>query len=75
MSAARAVLAFVTVAAACYAGLGLLTSLRDFGIGAAVAAAAVLLHGLLDYCDERRREHDHRIRVERQQVWARREGW
>jgi len=36
-----------------FAFAGLMTSLRDFGIGIAVAAAGVVVYGLVDYVSER----------------------
>lgn len=60
-----------------YAGFGLLISLRDFGIGIAVASAAFLLHGLVDFIDSAGQDKDFRMREERNIVWARRfeQGW
>lgn len=59
---------FITmIFGAIYAAAGLMTSLRDFGIGVAVVALAVLCQGLLTYV------HDHEIACERERVWARRD--
>lgn len=43
-----------------FAFAGLMTSLRDFGIGAAVAAAGVVVYGLVDFIEEREREEGSR---------------
>lgn len=44
---------FITmILGAIYAFSGLLTSLRDFGIGLAVVSVAVILHGLITYLYE-----------------------
>lgn len=43
-----------------YAAFGLIISLRDFGIGIAVAAAAMIGHGLLDFLQDHHHEHNQR---------------
>lgn len=54
-----------------YAAAGLMTSLRDFGIGVAVVATAWLLQGLITYLHE----HDAAAMQEyRDDVWARRDS-
>lgn len=58
------------IIAALYSAAGLFDSLTHFGIGLAVAAAALIGHGCLDYCEAR---HDQRIADTRQRVWARRD--
>ena len=40
-----------------YAAAGLLTSLRDFGIGIAVAAFAFLAYGCIDFIEDRRHQN------------------
>lgn len=62
-----------------YAGFGLLISLRDFGIGLAVAAAAMVLYELTVFIEDRRRRDDW-LKEYRELVWADREqrmeqGW
>lgn len=54
-----------------YAAAGMLSSLTDFGIGIAVVAAAVIVHGLATFVDER---DSQRMQQFRDQVWARRDG-
>jgi hypothetical protein len=54
-----------------YAASGLMTSLRDFGIGVAVVATAWLLQGLITYLND----NDAAVMQKyRDDVWARREG-
>lgn len=49
---------------------GLLESLTQFGVGLAVAGAAVVGYGLVDFLEAHRDERIHRERVE---VWERRD--
>lgn len=54
-----------------YAAAGLMTSLRDFGIGVAVVGTAWLLQGLITYLNE----NDAQVmRRYREDVWARRDS-
>ena len=57
-----------------YAAAGLLSSLTDFGVGIAVVAAAIVVHGAATYVDER---DTRRMQAFRDRVWARRdrEDW
>lgn len=55
-----------------YAGFGLLISLRDFGIGLAVAAAAMVAYELTVFIETGAQDKQWRRREEREQVWARR---
>lgn len=67
----RIVLALVVIGASIYAAAGLFTSLRDFGIGTAIAALAICMQGLVQYLHD----HDSVIMSRyRDDVWARREG-
>lgn len=67
----RILLALVVIGGSIYAAAGLLTSLRDFGIGTAIVALAVCMQGLITYLDE----HDAPIMQRyRDDVWARRDG-
>ena len=54
-----------------YAASGLMTSLRDFGIGVAVVATAWLLQGLITYLDDNDAAVMQRYRDD---VWARRDS-
>ncbi len=63
----RIVLALIVIASSMYAAAGLLTSLKDFGIGTAIAALAVCMQGLLGYIA------DYDLRYQRDKVWARRD--
>ena len=54
-----------------YAAAGLLSSLTEFGVGVAVVATAIVLHGLVTHIEESESERMQRFR---DQVWARREG-
>lgn len=54
---------------ALYSSAGIFDSLTQFGIGMAVAGAAILGYGCLDYIEDR---HDAQIYQTRQSVWARR---
>lgn len=54
-----------------YAAAGLMTSLRDFGIGVAVVATAWLLQGLITYLDDNDAAVMQRYRDD---VWARRDS-
>lgn len=53
-----------------YAAAGLLSSLTDFGVGIAVVATAIVLHGLVTYIAE---SESQRMQRFRDQVWARRD--
>jgi hypothetical protein len=54
-----------------YAAAGLMTSLRDFGIGVAVVATAWLLQGLITYLND----NDAQVMQKyRDDVWARRDS-
>ena len=54
-----------------YAAAGLMTSLRDFGIGVAVVATAWLLQGLIAFLDD----YDAAVMQRyRDDVWARRDS-
>jgi hypothetical protein len=53
-----------------YGAAGLMESVTSFGIGMAVAAAAITLYGLLDFIETSR---DERIRRQRLDVWFRRD--
>jgi hypothetical protein len=56
---------------AIFAAAGLMTSLRDFGIGVAVVATAWMLQGLITYLDD----HDAAVMQRyRDDVWARRDS-
>jgi hypothetical protein len=54
-----------------YAAAGLMTSLRDFGIGVAVVGTAWLLQGLITYLNENDAQVMQRYRDD---VWARRDS-
>lgn len=59
-----------------YAGFGLLISLRDFGIGLAIAAASMVAYELTVFIETAGQNKDWRRREERRMVWARRtEGY
>lgn len=70
MNALRIGFVITTLAGAMYAAAGLFTSLTEFGVGLAVACAALVGHGCVDFCESRR---DDRIYRTRQQVWDRRD--
>lgn len=53
-----------------YAASGLLSSLTDFGVGIAVVAAAIIVHGAATYVDER---DTRRMQEFRDRVWSRRD--
>lgn len=53
-----------------YAAAGLLSSLTDFGVGIAVVAAAIVVHGAATYVDER---DTRRMQEFRDRVWSRRD--
>lgn len=55
-----------------YAGFGLLISLRDFGVGLAVAAVAMVGYELIVYVENRRRD-DEWLKEYRELIWNRRE--
>lgn len=52
MTRIRIALVITMLLGAIYASTGLLTSLRDFGIGVAVAAAALVGYGLCDWLEQ-----------------------
>jgi hypothetical protein len=54
-----------------YAAAGLMTSLRDFGIGVAVVGTAWLCQGLITYLNENDAKVMQRYRDD---VWARRDS-
>jgi len=63
-------LTITMILGAIFAAAGLMTSLRDFGIGVAVVATAWLLQGLITYLND----HDAAVMQKyRDDVWARRE--
>ena len=70
MNRVRVGLALTTIIGAIYAAAGLFDSLGHFALGTIVAATAVLLYGLVDYVEYRRREELSRYRAE---VWHRRD--
>lgn len=64
-------LTITMILGAIYAAAGLMTSLRDFGIGVAVVGTAWLLQGLITYLNE----NDAQVmRRYREDVWARRDS-
>lgn len=50
---------------ALYTVIGLIygDTFRDFGIGSAVAMTGLLIHGLVDFIEDREREQEHRERT------------
>ena len=70
MNRIRIGLAITIILGSIYAAAGLFTSLRDFGIGAAIAATAMTGYGLLDFLEAHRNEKLHQYRAE---VWLRRD--
>lgn len=64
-------LTLTMILGAIYAAAGLMTSLRDFGIGVAVVATASLLQGLITYLNENDAQVMKRYRED---VWARRDA-
>lgn len=68
MIRARIGLFIVMLLGAIYAAAGLLTSLREFGIGLTVVGLAACGQGLVTYL------HDHQIVETRRQVWLRRDS-
>ena len=65
-------LTITMILGAIFAAAGLMTSLRDFGIGVAVVATAWLLQGLITYLND----HDAAVMQKyREDVWARREDY
>lgn len=60
MSRLRFGLVFTMLLGCTYAAFGLLISLRDFGIGIAIASAALIAYGLLDFIEDCERERAHR---------------
>lgn len=66
----RAAVYVVMLVGAMYAATGLLSSLREFGIGMAVVALAVVVQGLLTYVQHYDMEHQRRLR---NAVWERRD--
>lgn len=63
-------LALTFLAGVIYGFSGLMSSVAEFLTGMAVAMAALLGYGLLDFIEARRDERLHRTRAE---VWARRD--
>lgn len=53
-----------------YAAAGLLSSLTDMGVGVAVVATAIVLHGLITHLEY---SESQRMQRYRDAVWARRE--
>lgn len=70
MTAIRIACIIVGLFAVMYAAAGLLESLTHFGVGAAIAATALLIYGATDYIESHRREQLARYRAE---VWHRRD--
>lgn len=64
-------LTLTMILGAIYAAAGLMTSLRDFGIGVAVVATAWLLQGLITYLNDNDAQVMKRYRED---VWARRDA-
>ena len=64
-------LTLTMIVGAIFAAAGLMTSLRDFGIGVAVVATAWLLQGLITYLDDNDAAVMQRYRDD---VWARRDS-
>lgn len=62
--------AITALAALLYGATGLLVSLTQFGVGLAVAAAAICAYGLIDFIEAHRDEQLARYRAE---VWHRRD--
>lgn len=56
--------------AAIYAFTGLLVSLTQFGVGIAIAMAAIIVYGATDFIESRNNERRHRERIA---VWHRRD--
>ena len=63
-------LALTFLAGVIYGFSGLLSSVTEFLVGMAVALAALLGYGALDFVESRRDERLHRTRIE---VWSRRD--
>lgn len=59
--------AITTILGTIYAAAGLLNSLQEFALGTIIAALGIIGYGLSTNL------HDHRIRIQRQHVWARRD--
>lgn len=70
MNRIRVGAAITALAGVMYGSAGLLISLRDFGIGVSVAAAAVIVYGCCDFIESHQREQVARYRAE---VWHRRD--
>ena len=66
----RIALAVTFLLGVIYGFSGLLSSVAEFLTGMAVALAALLGYGLLDFIESHRDERLHRTRIE---VWARRD--
>lgn len=62
--------ALTALAALLYGATGLLVSLTQFGVGIAVAAAAICVYGAVDFIEAHRDEKLARYRAE---VWHRRD--
>jgi hypothetical protein len=54
-----------------YSTFGLFESLGKFALGIIIAALSVIAYGLVDYVEAR---HNEQLFVEREKVWARRDG-
>lgn len=70
MNRIRIGLAVTVLLGVIYSGAGLFESLTQFGVGMAVAAAAMIGYGLVDFVEARQAEKRCRYRAE---VWARRD--
>jgi hypothetical protein len=71
MNRIRVGLTITAILGVIYAAAGLLNNLTEFGVGAAVAAAAIAGYGLCDFIDD---HHNEQIRRTRNHVWARRDN-
>lgn len=71
MNRIRFALAATMLLGTIYAGFGLLISLRDFGIGLAVAAAAMVAYELTVFIETGAQNKQWRQRELRKQQWAR----
>lgn len=72
MNRVRFGLAATMLLGSIYAAFGLLISLRDFGIGLAIAAAAMVAYELTIFIESSAQSRAWRRREERNMVWARR---
>lgn len=71
MTRIRVGLIITAILGVIYAAAGLLSNLTDFGIGVAVVAAAITLHGLVHYIET---HESARAQQYRDRVWARRDA-